>query len=73
MTISKFVKQKRKKAGLTQPELAKKAGVGLRFVRDMEQGKKSLRLDKVDQVLSLFRAMVGVVPLLVDEEENETS
>lgn len=47
--------------GLTQEELASKAGVGLRFVRDLEQGKKTLRLDKVNQVLSLFGKEVGVV------------
>ncbi|MBK8514705.1 MAG: helix-turn-helix transcriptional regulator [Saprospiraceae bacterium] len=35
-------------------ELAEKAGVGLRFVRELEQGKETLRLDKVNQVLNLF-------------------
>ncbi len=54
--LSLFVKQKRKMAALTQPELADKAGVGLRFVRDLEQGKKSLRMDKVNDVLHLFGA-----------------
>lgn len=52
--ISAFVKEKRKKLHLTQVELAKKAGVGLRFVRDLEQGKKTLRMDRVNQVLELF-------------------
>lgn len=47
---------------LTQPELAKKAGVGLRFMRELEQGKQTLRLDKVNQVLQLFGCEVGVVP-----------
>jgi len=46
---------------LTQPELAEKAGVGLRFVRELEQGKQSLRLDKVNQVLHLFGYEVGPV------------
>lgn len=41
-------------SGLTQPELAEKAGVGQRFVRELEQGKETLRLDKVNQVLKLF-------------------
>lgn len=54
MELSGFVKMKRKQANLSQPELAEKAGVGLRFVRDLEQGKPSLRLDKVNQVLKLF-------------------
>lgn len=52
--ISKFVKEKRKKLNLTQIELAEKAGVGLRFIRDLEQGKKTLRMDRVNQVLELF-------------------
>lgn len=52
--LSSFLKYMRKKNKLTQEELALKAGVGLRFVRDLEQGKESLRLDKVNQVLSLF-------------------
>ncbi len=52
--LSAIVKEKRKKLGLTQEELAKRAGVGLRFVRDLEQGKNSLQLNKVNQVLQLF-------------------
>lgn len=60
-TFSSFLKEKRKAVGLTQEELALKAGVGLRFVRDLEQGKKSLRLDKVNQVLALFGKEAGVV------------
>jgi y4mF family transcriptional regulator len=59
--LSEFVKQRRKEVGLTQTELAYKAGVGLRFVRDLEQGKPSLRLDKVNQILSLFNHEVGPV------------
>ena len=54
MVLSDFVKEKRDIAGLTQAELAVKAGVGLRFIRDMEQGKLTLRMDKVNQVLVLF-------------------
>jgi y4mF family transcriptional regulator len=61
MTLSEFVKQKRSKAKLTQPELAEKAGVGLRFVRDLEQGKPTLRMDKVNQVLQLFGHELGPV------------
>lgn len=52
--ISYFVKYNRLKNGMTQEQLAEKAGVGLRFVRDLEQGKETLRMDKVNQVLSLF-------------------
>lgn len=61
MTLRKFIKEKRGLAKLTQPELAEKAGVGLRFVRDMEQGKETLRLDKVNQVLQLFGYELGPV------------
>ena len=52
--LSDFVKQKRKSTGLTQEDLSLKAGVGLRFIRELEQGKPTLRMDKVNQVLSLF-------------------
>lgn len=52
--LSKHIKLKRKQNHLTQSELARKAGVGLRFVRDLEQGKTTLRMDKVNDVLRLF-------------------
>lgn len=52
--FSSFIRFQRKKLGITQEELAKKAGVGVRFIRDLEQGKESLQLDKVEQVLHLF-------------------
>ena len=61
MSLGDFVKDKRKSVKLTQPELTEKAGVGLRFVRELEQGKESLRLDKVNQVLQLFGYEVGAV------------
>jgi y4mF family transcriptional regulator len=63
MRLSEFVKEKRGSVNLTQPELAEKAGVGLRFVRDLEQGKETLRLDKVTQVLKLFGYEVGPVEI----------
>lgn len=69
MLLSRFIKEKRNDANLTQPELAQKAGVGLRFVRDLEQGKESVRLDKVNQVLQLFGFQVGAVPM--DRGVNE--
>lgn len=62
-SLSRYVKQMRKEHNLTQIELSEKSGVGLRFVRELEQGKETLRLDKVNQVLNLFGAEVGVVPL----------
>jgi y4mF family transcriptional regulator len=70
MELSTFVKQKRTSAKLTQPELAETAGVGLRFLRELEQGKETLRLDKVNQVLQLFGYKVGAVQLIVAEDEK---
>jgi y4mF family transcriptional regulator len=61
MILSEFIKNKRNNVKLTQPELAKKAGVGLRFLRDLEQGKPTLRLDKINQVLQLFGHELGPV------------
>ena len=52
--LSSFIRFQRKKLGITQEELATKAGVGIRFIRELEQGKESLQLDKVEQVLHLF-------------------
>jgi y4mF family transcriptional regulator len=68
MKIASFIKKKRKSLGLTQTDLAEKAGVGLRFVRDMEQGKPTLRLDKVNQVLDLFGSEMGVIRKEVTNE-----
>lgn len=59
--IAAFVKEMRKKFNLTQVDLADKSGVGLRFVRELEQGKQTLRMDKINQVLSLFGRHVGAV------------
>jgi len=61
ISLSDFIKEKRKQIKLTQPELAERAGVGLRFVRELEQGKQSVRLDKVNQVLALFGSEMGVI------------
>ena len=62
-TLSKYVKAMRKQHRLTQVELSEKSGVGLRFVRELEQGKPTLRLDKVNQILILFGAEFGVVQM----------
>ena len=65
--LSYHIKLKRKQNQLTQPELALKAGVGLRFVRDLEQGKKTLRMDKVNDVLKLFGE--ELCPVALDREK----
>jgi y4mF family transcriptional regulator len=63
MDLKTFIKEKRKRANLTQPEIAEKAGVGLRFIRELEQGKATLRMDKVNQVLKLFGFELGPVEM----------
>lgn len=62
-SLSKYVKLMRKQYNLTQIDLSEKSGVGLRFVRELEQGKQTLRLDKVNQILNLFGCEVGVVKI----------
>lgn len=52
--LGEFVKQNRKQLGLTQEEFALRSGLGLRFVRELEQGKETVRLDKVNQALAMF-------------------
>ncbi|MEI8139334.1 MAG: helix-turn-helix transcriptional regulator [bacterium] len=67
-----FIKERRRAMGLTQKDLADRAGVGLRFIRELEQGKTSLRLDKVNQVLALFghRMEPNAFRMEVDDEES---
>ena len=71
-TIPQFIKQKRKALKLTQEELAFKSGVGLRFMRELEQGKTTLRLDKVNQVLRLFGKQVGIIDQELESNEEDT-
>ena len=71
-TIPQFIKQKRKALKLTQEELAFKSGVGLRFMRELEQGKTTVRLDKVNQVLRLFGKQVGIIDQELESNEEDT-
>ncbi len=64
MELIDLIKEKRKQLNLTQQQLAEKAGVGLRFLRELEQGKNTLRIDKVNQVLKLFGYEMG--PVLIN-------
>ena len=57
LKYDKYVKTERKKAGLTQEEFAIRSGLGLRFVRELEQGKETVRMDKVNQALAMFGMM----------------
>jgi y4mF family transcriptional regulator len=52
--IAEFIKTNRKAAGLTQEEFAIRSGLGLRFVRELEQGKPTVRMDKVNIALAMF-------------------
>ncbi|MBT9483882.1 helix-turn-helix transcriptional regulator [Sediminibacterium sp.] len=60
MNLSAFLKEQRKHNNLTQEDLAAKSGVGLRLVREIEQGKVTMRMDKVNQILALFGAELTV-------------
>ena len=68
--ISIFLKEKRKLLKITQRDLADRAGVGLRFIRDIEQGKETLALAKINQVLALFGHEMGPVPMERDRDDE---
>ena len=59
--IGEFVRKRRKLAALTQKELAELAGVGTRFISDLERGKQTIRLSELDQVLAVFGKSIGVI------------
>ena len=65
--IANLVRSKRKLLGYTQVELSQRSGVGLRFLKELEQGKQSLRLDKVNEILQFFGYIAGPIPL---EKQN---
>lgn len=59
--LNDFVRFKRKSLKLTQIEMSEKSGVGIRFVRELEKGKKTLKMDKINQVLELFGYELGPI------------
>lgn len=61
LKIGGFVRDRRLSGHLTQAELGELAGVGKRFIVELEQGKPTLRLDKINQVLEVFGKRLGVV------------
>ena len=67
--IADFIKKNRREAGLTQEEFAIRSGLGLRFVRELEQGKETVRMDKVNQALAMFGAVA--IPGKLSENEKE--
>lgn len=60
--LSRVIKAKRKENGLTQEELSFKSGIGLRLIREIEQGKTTMRMDKVNQILALFGMELAPAP-----------
>lgn len=54
MELGNYIRSKRKQYMLSQTELAERSGVGVRFVRELENGKSTVQMDKVNQVLELF-------------------
>ena len=69
-TIGDYLKKKRKEAGLTQEEFALRSGLGLRFIRELEQGKETVRLDKVNQALGMFGMEAVPGRIRRDDTEN---
>ena len=69
-SIGAFVRESRKAAGLTQEEFAIRSGLGLRFVHDLERGKETVRLDKVNQALAMF-GMEAVPGRIERKKEDE--
>lgn len=69
--IALFVKQKRLEAGLTQKQFALRSGLGLRFIRDLEQGKETVQMDKVNQALAMFDCVAAPIP--IDDKERNTN
>ena len=70
--IGEFIRKSRKEAGLTQEEFALRSGLGLRFIHELERGKPTVRLDKVNQALAMFGmvAVPGRVKKPTGEEET---
>lgn len=73
MKLSEYVRSQRKQHHLTQADLAERAGVGLRFIRELERDKPTLRLDKVNVVLALFGHQLGPVPVKFEEASDARS
>ena len=67
--IAKYVKSQRKQLGLTQEEFALRSGLGLRFVRELEQGKETVRLDKVNQAPAMFGMEVAPARPVAEDDE----
>ena len=73
ISLSEFVRQKRKSLRMTQKEMSEKSGVGIRFIRELERGKETLKMDKVNQVLDLFGFELGPIESTKVNRSNEES
>jgi len=71
--LNKFVQLKRKSLKMTQKEMSEKSGVGIRFVRELEKGKQTLKMDKINQVLDLFGFVLGPIEIIRENGSNEKS
>ena len=67
--IAEYIKSSRRAAGLTQEEFAARSGLGLRFVRELEQGKETVRMDKVNVALGMFG--MEAVPGTIERKDEE--
>ncbi len=70
-SVGQYVRDRRKAAGLTQRALAELAGVGPRFVSELERDKPTVRLDAVNKVLSVFGKQLGLTDAPRDGEHHE--
>lgn len=70
LSLNKFVRLKRKSLKMTQKEMSEKSGVGIRFIRELERGKETLKMDKVNQVLGLFGYELGPIEANRNNEES---
>ena len=70
LALNKFVRLKRKSLKMTQKEMSEKSGVGIRFIRELERGKQTLKMDKVNQVLDLFGYELGPIETTWSNEES---
>ena len=68
--VGRFIRWRRRGNGLTQVELAELAGVGTRFVSELERGKTTVRLDTTNAVLAVFGKRLGVIDRPRDVEES---
>lgn len=59
-SIGGFVRERREARKLSQKELAELAGVGQRFVSELERGKPTVRVAEVDKVLAVFGKQLGI-------------